>query len=337
MWAGVCLLLVSALAQAETKTVTVKVRVDSENPGYEGFRALDGNPNSMWHTDWQFRETRHPHEITIDLGASYELSGFACLPRTGGGNGTIGKYECYVSDNRKDMGRPVVAGQFAERAAENVISFPGKVKGRYFRLRALNEVAGRPWTSIAELRPLVEGVTFRAKASGALALLREDGTPMSETEIQHVVLQYDLRNRAHFARVGAQVHHSQALITDTDRDPLDIVLRRTAALLADLKTMPAAPDLTDLEGQLKELQATSDGVAVEDTDARFELYDKACQLRRKIAFSNPLLDFDEIVFIKRRRSIYSQIAKRGLKYAALGTENKGHFVCGGLVGRLHET
>jgi len=35
--------------------------------------------------------------------------------------------------------------------------------------------------------------------------------------------------------------------------------------------------------------------------------------------------------------VYSQIAKRGLKYAALGTENKGHFVCGGLVGRLHET
>jgi len=35
--------------------------------------------------------------------------------------------------------------------------------------------------------------------------------------------------------------------------------------------------------------------------------------------------------------VNSQIAKRGLKYAALGTENKGHFVCGGLVGRLHET
>ena len=54
------------------------------------------------------------------------------------------------------MGSPVAAGEFAQEAAENVIDFPAKVKGRYFRLRAISEVAGRPWTSIAELRPLVD-------------------------------------------------------------------------------------------------------------------------------------------------------------------------------------
>ena len=68
----------------------------------------------MWHTDFQFRETAHPHEITIDLGAAYELSGFAYLPRPGGGNGTIGRYECYVSDNRKEMGQAIVAGEFSQ-------------------------------------------------------------------------------------------------------------------------------------------------------------------------------------------------------------------------------
>ena len=330
VWACLSLLLLGATGQAATKPVMVQVRVDSENPGYEGFRALDGNPKTMWHTDFQFRETRPPHEITIDLGTSYEISGFAYLPRTGGGNGTIGKYECYVSDKRKKMGQPVVSGQFAESAAENVVSFPTKAKGRYFRLRALNEVAGRPWTSIAELRLLVDGVTFRAKTSSSFSLLREDGTAMSETEIQHVVLQYDLRNRTHFARVSPEAYHPQAVILETDRDPLDIVLRRSAALLADLKTIPAAPNLTGLERQLSELKAAGDGTAVEETDARFELYTKVCRLRRKIAFSNPLLDFDEILFIKRRRAIYNHMCDQ--YYGMAAAPGGGLYVLGDAFG-----
>jgi len=50
----------------------------------------------------------------------------------------------------------VVAGSFAQRNAENVVTFPTKRKGRYLLVRALSEVNGRPWTSIAELRPLAE-------------------------------------------------------------------------------------------------------------------------------------------------------------------------------------
>ena len=82
--------LLTATAWAETKPVLVEVQVDSENSGYEGFRALDGDVNSMWHTDFQFRETRPPHEIVIDFGASYEVSGFVYVPRADRGNGTIG-------------------------------------------------------------------------------------------------------------------------------------------------------------------------------------------------------------------------------------------------------
>ena len=305
---------------AETKTVMVEVRVDSENSGYEGFRALDGDPNSMWHTDFSFRQASHPHQITIDLGAAYELSGFAYLPRPGGGNGTIGRYECFVSDNRKEMGQPVAAGRFSEGAAENVISFPAKVKGRFFQLRALDEVAGQPWTSIAELRLLADGVTFRAKASGSFTLVREDGTPMSELEIQHAVLEYDLRNRGHFARIAAEASHPQSLILETDRDPLDIVLRRTAALLADVKSMPAAPNLADQERQLQELQAAASGVEVDQTEARYQLYEKVCRVRREIALSNPLLNFDELLFIKHRRSLYNHMCDQyyGMAAAAGG-------------------
>jgi len=93
--------MLAAQAYGKPKVVQVTVRVDSQAPGYEGSRAFDGNRGTMWHTRWEFGETKHPHEMTIDLGASFELAGFAYLPREGGGNGTIGKYEVYVGDNPK--------------------------------------------------------------------------------------------------------------------------------------------------------------------------------------------------------------------------------------------
>jgi len=288
-------------AMAKPKTVRVEVRVDSENPGYEGFRAMDGDPKSMWHTDWQFRETKHPHQIDVDLGSSYEIAGFAYLPRIGGGNGTIKRYECYVSENKKDFGPPVVAGTFEKGDAENVIEFPDKVNGRYLRLRALDEVAGRLWTSIAEMRVLVEGVEFRAKPSSEYSLLRPDGSPMDELEVQFVVLKHDLRKAAHFLRVAPETFHPQSLIHDTDRDPVDVVLRRTAALVEDLEQTPGAPDLAALEKELDELRAAGANVDVADEEARLDLFKRACGVRRKIAFSNPLVDFDKILFITRHR------------------------------------
>ena len=89
------LLLLWALSPAvlagapKPKTVKVKVHVDSQNGGYEGSRALDGNPGTMWHTQFSDANPAPPHEITVDLGAAYPIKGIAYLPRTGGSNGTI--------------------------------------------------------------------------------------------------------------------------------------------------------------------------------------------------------------------------------------------------------
>ena len=339
--AAACTLL-ALPAMAEPKTVMVEVRVDSEAPGYEGFRAMDGDRKTMWHTDWQFRETEHPHQITVDLGGRYEIGGFAYLPRTGCVNGTIGRYECYVSESPKDFGPAVVRGTFEKPDAESVVEFPKKLPGRYLRIRALDEVAGRPWTSIAELRVLVEGVAFRAKPSSEYSLLRPDGSPMDELEVQFVVLEHDLRKAAHFQRVAPETFHAQSLIHETDRDPVDVVLRRTAALLEDLNQMrgchghlarafpdalarcqchptrevkvdrplgqmPGAPDLAALERELSELQAAGARVDVADEEARLALFKRACGVRRKIAFSNPLVDFDKILFVSRHRAGFNHM------------------------------
>ena len=154
--------LACAPAFGRSKTVKVKVQTDSEVGGYECYRAMDGNPTTMWHTVWGAGESDHPHELVVDLGASYGISGFTYLPRSGGGNGTINAYEFFVSDNKKSFGKPVVKGAFVKRGVKNVIKLPAVAKGRYVKLRSLSEVSGKPWASVAELRILSEGVQFMA-------------------------------------------------------------------------------------------------------------------------------------------------------------------------------
>ncbi len=129
----------------------------------------------------------------------------------------------------------------------------------------------------------------------------------SEWEKQHGCLEQDLKNRAHFQKVAPETFRAEALILDSDRDPLDVVLRRTVALATDLQAASAVPELAPLAEDLAALQAASQCIAPEDTTARYALYVDTCRARRRIAFANPLLDFDELLVLKRHRSRYQHM------------------------------
>jgi hypothetical protein len=128
-----------------------------------------------------------------------------------------------------------------------------------------------------------------------------------ELEVQFQALKHDLAKRAHFARVGKEAYRTESLILETDRDPLDVVLRRTAALLADLKRTAAAAKLAEPEKQLAELRKLGAETPVENAEVRRGLFVRACEVRRSIALSNPLLNFDKILFIKRHRALYNHM------------------------------
>lgn len=121
--------------------------------------AFDGNPQTIWHTQWVNGQPSPPHELQLNLGAVYELSGFRYLPRQDGGvNGRIGRYEFYVSADGVAWGVPVAIGSFLNSVAEKEVSFP-PTRGQFIRLRALTEANGNPWTSLAELNALGRSVT----------------------------------------------------------------------------------------------------------------------------------------------------------------------------------
>ncbi|SNR82749.1 F5/8 type C domain-containing protein, partial [Maribacter sedimenticola] len=128
--------------------------VDSEEVSGEDGRALnalDGNPSTIWHTKWSGGNDPQPHEIRLDLGTSSIVDGLSYLPRQDGGiNGTIGRYEIYVSGNTSDWGDAVSSGTWANNTNLKTVGFTGK-QGRYVRLVSFSDVNGNAWTSAAEI------------------------------------------------------------------------------------------------------------------------------------------------------------------------------------------
>ena len=141
-----------------------------------------------------------------------------------------------------------------------------------------------------------------AVAAGWSLSTRAAAAPAIEADEQWAGFQFELTQRDALAARAAETFHAAALVDPTDRDPLDVLLRRTAALLDDLKTR------VDLELDQRALaDLRQEAAATTDPAARRALFDRALVLRRRIAFANPLLDFDELLFVKRHRAIYEHM------------------------------
>jgi F5/8 type C domain len=141
-----------APAAAQAKIALKFVSVDSEETDGEdgaGANAVDGDPNTYWHTQWE--NSPLPHEIVIELVPPSVIKGFTYLPRQDGNDhGIIKDYEFYVSDDGKDFGQPVVKGTFEANSDKKTVTF-APVKCRFIKLKALSEINGEEWTSAAEI------------------------------------------------------------------------------------------------------------------------------------------------------------------------------------------
>ncbi len=146
--------VVTVLSRVIPKSLWKVTYADSqETAGENGAaaNAIDGNKLTLWHTQWQGASPPPPHEIRVDLGATYGVEGFRYLPRQDGGtNGRIGKFEFYVSADGVTWGTPAATDGFSNDASEKEVRFPAR-SGRFVRLVALTSANGDPYTSVAEL------------------------------------------------------------------------------------------------------------------------------------------------------------------------------------------
>ncbi len=143
------------------------------------------------------------------------------------------------------------------------------------------------------------------------------------------------------ARLAREAHRPESLVLETDATPVDIVWRRAWALLEHLKVLDAGPDLSAQEAALHALNdrvAALQAATNEEEQALLllarasrsegdnalspveaeqrDLFHAICAVRREIAFSNPLLDFDRILFLKRHKSIFEHMCDQYYGIAA---------------------
>lgn len=58
---------------------------------------FDLQSTSVWHTEWNEKSPKHPHQLVIDLGESVNCSGLKYLPRQDNANGRIKDFKLYLS------------------------------------------------------------------------------------------------------------------------------------------------------------------------------------------------------------------------------------------------
>jgi len=111
-------------------------------------------------------------------------------------------------------------------------------------------------------------------------------------KIAGAIVKYHPSGWAEYAKVETQTLRLDALILETDRTPVDVILRRTQALMDHLKNHSEQAGLNQLKKE------NSPGLFEEQQQ---ELFLKIAALRRRVAFSNPLLNFDSLLFLKHDR------------------------------------
>ena len=141
-----------------------------------------------------------------------------------------------------------------------------------------------------------------------------------EDKLEYLAITAQIRGRSRVAAVADQALRPDALVFPDDRDALDVVLRRTRALLADLAPKLPVERAAAFQAALDELSARAGRADPAErspipvhwdwslgSPRRQGLFAEVRALRRRIALANPLLDFDEILFIKKHPARYNHM------------------------------
>ena len=119
---------------------------------------MDGDPDTMWHTQWDDPAPGFPHELVVEFPKPVSVSGLTCLPRQDGQrNGWIKDYAVHVSADGKDWGAPVAQGTFKKDGNPHTIKFAAPVSTRFLKLIAVSSFEpDKPYASLAELSVITD-------------------------------------------------------------------------------------------------------------------------------------------------------------------------------------
>lgn len=125
-------------------------KVVSNTQDQKASAIIDGNVSSVWH---QRGEIKMPIDLVVDLGATYNVSGFKYLPDQGRwSSGIITTYQFYLSDDNKKW-EVVDQGEFSNIKNNPVwqIKKFSPIHARYIKLKAIKNTSNDDVAGYAEV------------------------------------------------------------------------------------------------------------------------------------------------------------------------------------------
>ena len=114
--------------------------------------AVDGNPETLWHTWFSDGLAQPPHNLVIDLGKDRTLTSIHYLTRQDRGwNGSFGEIAISMSHDPQNFAEPFVRHEFAKTKAPQVLKFDEPITARYLKIQIETEVNGKAWASAADI------------------------------------------------------------------------------------------------------------------------------------------------------------------------------------------
>lgn len=161
----------------ETKSITVdpanlpmRNPIDNENyviadvsseetqgsaaPNGRALAAIDGDPNTHWHTKWTGEAATYPHYITLQV-TNFEtctINALEYTQRQTQANGRVKGYQIYVSTDGENWGDPVAEGELSESLAPQVIHFTQVKDGTYVKMVQTSSINGLDFGGAGEIR-----------------------------------------------------------------------------------------------------------------------------------------------------------------------------------------
>ena len=87
-----------------------------DNEG-EPSHAIDGDPDTFWHSRWSGEAARPPHFLAIDFNRQLDVAAVVYTARKDMANGHVKDYEIYLSNDGKDWGQPAAKGRLRRNVA----------------------------------------------------------------------------------------------------------------------------------------------------------------------------------------------------------------------------
>lgn len=194
-------------------------------------------------------------------------------------------------------------------ADESVHQRAGTLRPRSTRTPAGEGMEGGMSAAFQPLPPVEDATPLRAMLAEAIqslglrSVLADD---IRDEVLRSWSREYDGWNRvdhpAHRPggpspdKLEREVFDRHALIWPADGGPAGTALRRTRALLDHLSAGQPPSRLADVRAELDSLQVELSG---DGASTNRGLHLAICAVRRRLVLSNPLLDFDQLVFVAR--------------------------------------